>query len=138
MEASAKGGKDAGGSTIGVITRFYPHSNANRWIDDVITVGTIVERLQKLISLGDGYVVLKGGTGTLLELAATWEMMNKHVIERKPLVVLRDFWNGVVKTIQDELIYERQEESTHIVSMARTPADCVDILLDGIGVRYEA
>ena len=96
------------------------------------------QHLLKLIAMGDGYVILRGGTGTLLELAAVWEMMNKGTIGRKPIVTLGEFWNGVIGTLRAELMYEGRPESSEIVTITRTPAECRDILIDKLGVRYEA
>ena len=89
MEAVSRGAKEAGGSTLGITAEFF-QSHANRWVDDEIHVGTWEERLFELIRRGDGFVACKGGTGTLVELAVVWEMLNKSVMARKPFVVLGD------------------------------------------------
>jgi uncharacterized protein (TIGR00730 family) len=128
MEASARGAKDAGGQTIGVVTKAFGRGAANKWIDRVVEVDTLVERLQKLISIGDAYVVLKGGTGTLLELAAVWEFMNKGMIDRKPVVVIGGFWNDVVKTLKEELTWEGLADCTRFVSIVDTPTECTELL----------
>jgi len=128
MEASARGAKEAGGRTIGITTGFFPGSTPNQWIDEDLNVPTLHDRLLKLIATGDGYVVLKGGTGTLLELAASWEYMNKGVIKQKPIVLVGFFWNGVVDTFKQELAWEGLEACTRFVSVVATPADCVSVL----------
>ena len=128
MEASARGAKEAGGRTIAITTGFFAGSTANQWIDKVVSVPTLHERLLKLIESGDGYVVLKGGTGTLLELAASWEYMNKGVIKQKPIVLVGSFWNGVVDTLKRELAWEGLEGCIRFVSVVATPADCAGIL----------
>ena len=138
MEASARGAKEAGGNTIGIITKFYPTMRANRWIDQVINVDTMLDRLLRLITTGDGYVVLRGGTGTLLELAASWEMMSKRVLMRKPVVAMAPFWNPVVRFLKEELLQEGRPESSELVTVAHTPEECVDLLIHKLGIRYEA
>lgn len=80
MEASAKGAKEADGGTIGVTCRAFGRSKVNDYIDREIETANLQERLETLIELGSGYVVLPGGTGTLTELAYAWEMMNKGFI----------------------------------------------------------
>lgn len=128
MEASARGAKDAGGSTVGVTCLAFHGRTANSWIDENIPTNSLMERLQKLVTLGDAYVVLKGGTGTLLELAAVWEMMNKSLIAPKPLIVLGDFWNDVVKTVRDELRDEGVMQAGELVMRAETPQQCAALL----------
>ena len=98
MEASARGAKEAGGKTIGITTEEFG-GPVNRWIDREIRVKKWSERLFKLIETGDAYVVLDGGTGTLVELFTVWEMSNKKFI-RKPFVVLGHRIGALVRLIQ--------------------------------------
>jgi uncharacterized protein (TIGR00730 family) len=127
MEAAARGAKEVGGTTIGV-TMESVNPVANRWIDKTIVVRTLVERLMKLIELGDAYVALRGGTGTLLELAAVWELMNKQVIASRPVVVVGEFWGSTVETVKRELSLEGLEWSTKYVTQVRNPEECVNAL----------
>jgi uncharacterized protein (TIGR00730 family) len=129
MEGTARGAKEAGGSTIGVTMEFVK-TQANQWIDKTIVVKTLVDRLMKLIELGDAYAVLRGGTGTLLELAAVWELMNKRVIRSRPVVVVGEFWDSTVETVKRELTLEGLEWSTKHVTLAKTPEECVRVLKD--------
>src|SRR5206468_2628134 len=91
MEASAKGARENGGGTIGVVTEMFG-TKANSFIDQVVVTTTHAERLSKLVDMGDAYIVLKGSTGTLLELAMVWEYANKGIVKNKPIIVLGDFW----------------------------------------------
>ena len=56
-----------------------------------VRVKTWQERLFELVKRGRGYVACPGGTGTLVELAVVWEMLNKGVMAVKPIVVLGRF-----------------------------------------------
>jgi uncharacterized protein (TIGR00730 family) len=127
MEASARGAKEAGGKTIGVVSEFFS-IEPNRWIDKKIVAKSLTDRLMELISLADGYIVLKGGTGTLLEFASVWEFMNKSVIEQKPVIILGNFWNGVIDTLNQELMFEGKESCTHYITVASSPKDAVEKL----------
>ncbi|HKO04948.1 MAG TPA: LOG family protein [Candidatus Acidoferrales bacterium] len=95
MEAVSRGAKDAGGRTLGVTSSSF-RSRVNRWVDEEVRVGSWDERLFELVRRGDGYVACRGGTGTLVELAVVWEMLNKRVIPRKPFAVLGGFWHPVL------------------------------------------
>ena len=127
MEASARGAKDANGRTVGVICDFFSKI-ANSYIDETIMTKTLNERLMKLVDIADAYIVLKGGTGTLLEFATVWEYMNKHVIASKPIIVIGAFWSSVVTTLKNELIWEGLCDATQYVLQVASPADCVEIL----------
>jgi len=63
-----------------------------------------------LISTGDGYVVLKGGTGTLLEFSAILELINKGLINKKPIAAFKDFWNELTELMKQRNIFEGREE----------------------------
>lgn len=98
MEAVSRGAKDAGGKTYGVTAEFFSR-NVNEWVDVEVRKKTWQERLFGLIELGDGFVACKGGTGTLVELAVVWEMLNESVLAAKPLVVLGDFWHPILQRV---------------------------------------
>ena len=127
MEASARGAKESGGKTIGVVTRFFS-TRANTYIDKKIMTGTHIDRLMKLIKLGDAYVILRGGTGTLVELATVWEYMNKHVVDVKPIIVVGKFWSPVVQTLAEELAFEGKGDATKYVTVVSSAQECVKAL----------
>ena len=104
MEAGARGAADAGGHTIGVTcTRIAGRGGPNRHIRQEIPTFSLFGRLETLIRLGRGYVVLPGGTGTLVELALTWELIAKGMIRReRPLIVIGDWWASVIASVGHE------------------------------------
>jgi len=98
MEAVSRGARESGGHVIGVTADAFA-SPANQWVEEEIRVKSWQDRLFKLIELGTGYVVLPGGTGTLVELAMVWEWINKGFLTQRPAVVLGDYWQPVVTAI---------------------------------------
>jgi uncharacterized protein (TIGR00730 family) len=100
MEAVSRGAKEAGGKTYGVTAEFFS-AKTNRWIDVEVRMKTWEERLFELIRLGDGFVACKGGTGTLVELAVVWEMLNKSVMTGKPFAVLGQFWTPILDCVRE-------------------------------------
>jgi uncharacterized protein (TIGR00730 family) len=128
MEASARGAKESGGKTIGV-TFTIKDRTANQWIDKNIHVPALIDRMMKLIELGDAYVVLKGGTGTLLELAAVWEFINKGLLPGKPIVIVGDFWKNVVETLREELLWEGFGDCTKFIHRSPSPEECALFLM---------
>ena len=100
MEAVSRGAKEAGGKTYGVTAEFFT-AKKNQWIDVEVRLKTWQERLFELIRLADAFVACKGGTGTLVELAVVWEMLNKSVIASKPFAVLGDFWTPILDRVRE-------------------------------------
>jgi len=130
MEASSRGAKEAGGKTIGVTFKNNFKKSANRWIDEEIFQPTLVERMMKLVELGNAYVVFKGGTGTLLELATVWEFINKGLLKEKPIVIIGDFWNGVIETLRKEILWEGAGDCTKYIHRTSSPEECAKLLIE--------
>jgi uncharacterized protein (TIGR00730 family) len=131
MEAVSRGAKEAGGKTYGVTAEFFTAAKLNSWIDTEVRMKTWEERLFELIRLADGFVACKGGTGTLVELAVVWEMLNKSVMTGKPFAVLGDFWQPVLDRVREvELGHPApwSEANGRIVYVATTPGDVANHL----------
>ena len=131
MEAVSRGAKEAGGRTLAVTAKFFK-ARANRWVDEEIRVETWQERLFELVKRGRGYITCPGGTGTLVELAVVWEMLNKGAMARKPLVVLGEFWQPVIERVREaELGHESPwgERGEPLVRVAPTPSDAAAYLV---------
>lgn len=94
MEASAKGAKSRNGRTIGITTKEFK-STCNKFIDEERKVNSWQERVFALMSTADAYVILDGGTGTLVEFSVVVEMMSKKLIPRKPAIIYGPFWRSV-------------------------------------------
>src|SRR5437660_12788906 len=125
MEAVSRGAKEARGKTYGVTSEFFK-PKANAWIDVEVRMKTWQERLFELIRLGDGFVACKGGTGTLVELAVVWEMVNKAVMAAKPFAVLGDLWQPVLDRVREVEVGRPSswdEANGRLVYVAATPGD---------------
>jgi uncharacterized protein (TIGR00730 family) len=131
MAAVSRGAKEAGGATYGVTADFFKKAKLNAWIDREIRLKTWEERLFELIRQGDGFVACKGGTGTLVELAVAWEMLNKSVMAAKPFVVLGDFWQPILERVREvELGHPAPwgEANGRLVTVVKTPEDAGEFL----------
>jgi len=85
-----------------------------------------IERLDTLIKLGQAYVVLPGGTGTLLELAKIWELKNKGFLKTdKPIILLGGFWKPLV-----DLVAGDDPDSKRRVKPADEPEQAVKLIID--------
>jgi uncharacterized protein (TIGR00730 family) len=126
MLAAAKGAAEAGGETIGVTCSAFKGSKANEYISREIVTKSLDERLDTLIKLGQAYVVLPGGTGTLLELAKVWELKNKGFIKAdKPIILVGGFWKPLV-----DLIAAGDPESSRYIQQADRPKEAVELIID--------
>jgi uncharacterized protein (TIGR00730 family) len=125
MEAASKGAVEGGGEAIGVIVNLWG-GKTNRYVTKEIICNTLFERIHKLIEIGDGFVVLQGGTGTLLELAAVWEYCNKGLMNIKPIACHSVIWNSIITEMNKQMKLEGR--STDLVKTFKTTDEIVEYL----------
>jgi uncharacterized protein (TIGR00730 family) len=126
MLAAAKGAAEVGGEIIGVTCSAFKSSKANKYITRELVTGSLDERLDTLVKLGQAYIVLPGGTGTLLELAKVWELKNKDFPKaNKPIILLGGFWKPLV-----ELIATDDADSNSCVMLADEPKQAIEMIID--------
>ncbi|MFH1718055.1 MAG: LOG family protein [Planctomycetota bacterium] len=125
MLAAAKGAAEAGGEVIGVTCSAFKSSKTNEYVTREIVTNSLDERLDKLIELGQAYVVLPGGTGTLLELAKVWELRNKGFLDAdKSIILVGEFWKPLV-----ELVAVDDPRSSRHVKLANGPGQAVEMII---------
>ncbi|MBI2418529.1 MAG: LOG family protein [Ignavibacteriales bacterium] len=129
MEAVSKGAKEAGAEVIGITVTHFSTS-PNEYVTTHIACETLFQRIEKLIEVASGFVVLRGGTGTLLELAAIWEFMNKQLIAPRPVVCLSDMWKLISTVMEEQIVSEGRK--TGLVSICNTVDECVGKLQESL------
>ncbi len=95
MEAAAKGAKDAGGTTIGILPHADRHE-ANLWIDIPIASGLGEGRNLVIVRAADLLIAVDGEYGTLSEIAFALKL-------KKPVIGL-DTWDipGIIRAATPE------------------------------------
>ncbi|MCX6471090.1 MAG: TIGR00730 family Rossman fold protein [Corynebacteriales bacterium] len=91
MGAVARGTREAGGRTVGIIPRaLVDREVADTDADELVVTDTMRQRKQLMDERADAFVTLPGGIGTLEELFETWTggYLGMHA---KPVVVLDPF-----------------------------------------------
>jgi len=132
MEASAKGAKDAGGSTIGVTCSIFSDPKGrllkvNRYIDKEISSDNVLDRIRMMMDLSAGFVILPGGTGTLSEFAIVWEFVAKKMIEPRPIFVVGDLWRPTIEAIRSV-----RSKHTNCVHCAQSADEMVALAIQEI------
>ena len=99
---------NAGGEVIGIIPEFL---NSKEIIDYNITKTIIVEnmsiRKQKLFELGEAFLILPGGSGTIEEATEviSWKILGIH---KKNIIILNynNFWDNLIN-LYDEAKFNK-------------------------------
>jgi len=125
MEAVSKGAARNGAQAIGITLNSAGFSS-NKYLTEEIICSSLFDRITKLIQYGNGYVILQGGTGTLLELSAVWEQMNKELLTVKPIVCHSRMWKEIVNVMNAQL--KNENRLTDLVRCFNSVEDIVEYL----------
>ena len=124
-EAASKGAFDNGGLVYGVTVDLWD-SEPNRYITIEVREEKLFERIIKLLELGDAYIILQGGTGTLLEFAAVWEFANKNLQQPKPIICHSRMWKEIADVMNKQMLIE--DRRTDLINFFDSPEEILDYL----------
>jgi uncharacterized protein (TIGR00725 family) len=105
MAAAARGAKEAGGMTVGILPG-ESREDANEWIDHAVVTGIGHARNLAVVASGDAVIAVGGSWGTLAEIGFARRL-------GRPVVVLEPGW---------------QVEGDGI-ERAATPSEAVELVL---------
>lgn len=101
MEASTLGAIKAGGKSVGIIIdKFYKEEVIKHNLS-IIKCTNLFDRLKALITDSSGFIIFSGSTGTLAELALSWELINKGFIKKVPVICYGNYWKPLVDIIKN-------------------------------------
>ncbi|MCW4021978.1 MAG: LOG family protein [archaeon] len=140
MEDISRGAKSANGKTVGVTCYIWGkdrYTKANEFIDEEIVADNLFDRIHIMINEADALVVFPGGTGTLLELSATLEYINKGLIEPKPIIIMGEFWKPVLACLKNEPVFSKKIKNNQnisccaeLVTFVSTTDECVEKIIN--------
>lgn len=121
MGAAADAALEAGGDVTGVIpTLLRDREIAHRGLTRLETVETMAQRKDRMYAIGDAFVALPGGAGTLEEFFEVWT--RQHIgIHQQPVALVGPggFWRPLVALIESlvdgGLVHRKHLESLVVV-----------------------
>ena len=108
MQAAARGAKEVGGTTIGILAG-ETDEGANEWLDHVVVTGIGHARNLAVAASGDAVIAVGGSWGTLAEIGFAMRL-------GRPTVILEPGWE------------------IEGVPRAATPLEAVEAVLAGVGL----
>jgi predicted Rossmann-fold nucleotide-binding protein len=97
MEAVSRGAREAGGYVIGVTCAAFDPLRPNPWLSEERRKSSLFARLMELITLGDAYVALPGGIGTLSEVTLVWSLFQTSSLSPRPFVLVGSLWARLIE-----------------------------------------
>jgi len=129
MNEVMRGAYQAGGKTIAVCLQVSGRKQTE-FATEKLLYNALSDRLDKLISLGEGFVCLPGGIGTLHEIAAVLALKRKKEIDiRIPLILVDPYFQAFGQLV-DRMIREGFIDRTirSFYNSVRIPEEAVKIL----------
>ena len=116
----------AGGSVIGVIPEFFL-SRRHKKLDTVYVVKTMSERKQKMIELGDAFIALPGGPGTMEEISEVISAVRIGHLNKPCILFSPDGYYDDLKHMYCKMVEEGflREEDLSRICFAETPAQAL-------------
>ncbi len=133
MRAATEGAHAGGGKAV--VATFYPKYIENfegkdpeNKADKEVIMNNYVDRTMKLLELGNAYVVMNGGTGTLSEFGMAWGLAYLYFGRHKPLILYGDFWFPIMESLVSNLRIGDRPGSLRVYRIATTPEMVVKYL----------
>lgn len=133
MRAATEGAHEGGGKAV--VATFYPKhienfegKDPNNKADKEVIMNNYVDRTMKLLELGDAYIVMNGGTGTLSEFGMAWGLAYLYFGHHKPLILYGDFWFPIVEVLVKNMLIGTRPGATRVYRIATTPEMVVKYL----------
>jgi len=100
MEGVSRGANEVGGTAIGITCAAFDDQRpeGNAYLTRSIHAPDLLARLRQLVELGDAYIVLDGGIGTLLELFLVWNLRAIGAAH-KPCLLVGAHWREVLQQL---------------------------------------
>ncbi len=98
MGAASQGATESGGHVIGVTVGLFKDRGLvpNTFLSEEVHLPTLAERLNYLIVKPDAYVALRGGVGTLSEIALAWSLMQVGEVPPRPIIAVGRAWKEIL------------------------------------------
>jgi uncharacterized protein (TIGR00730 family) len=95
MEAVSQGAHDAGARVLGVTMKGF-EDRTNPYVMDEIRTSHFYQRFRYLVDGADGWVVMRGGMGTLAEMTFAWQKLWLKMLTARPLILVGLQWRKVL------------------------------------------
>jgi uncharacterized protein (TIGR00730 family) len=126
MQASARGARENGGRTIGVLSGEFDRLAPNGYLDQTVRSEDLFARIREMHIRADAFVVLKGSIGTLAELALVWNLAKVGAWPPKPIVLVGAGWKSVLESWGEHLAVTGEELA--LLHAVDRPEEAVDYL----------
>jgi uncharacterized protein (TIGR00730 family) len=131
MEASNRGAKEGGGTSIGCTIQLPKEQLPNPYLDRFVQFEHFFVRKVMLVKYSRAFVVMPGGLGTLDEIFEAATLMQTRKIESFPIIAMGvDFWQSMREFIRDTLVTEGtiSTEDLELVTLTDSVDEAIEVI----------
>jgi len=111
MEAANRGAWLAGGDSWGITVDVFSEP-PNPYLSREIRTRDLLERLKVVSELAQGFVALRGGIGTLAEVALFWNLaLLGQATPNRPVILLGECWDPILASLLEHLAFRPKDLS---------------------------
>jgi uncharacterized protein (TIGR00730 family) len=115
MEAANKGAVEGGGVSIGCNIELPHEQGTNQYVRRSMYFRFFFVRKMMFVKYSMAFVVFPGGFGTLDELFEALTLIQTGKVSDFPVVlVVQDYWQGLVDWLRDTMVRERKVDPTDL------------------------
>ena len=134
MEASSaghyEGDKLHRADLIGLTIQLPFEQSTNKYLELRKDFAKFSGRLETFLALSNVIVVTEGGIGTVLELFFTWQLLQVHHIEFKPIILVGRMWKQLIKWMKVYMLQENlvKKDDFRFIYLVDTPRQAINII----------
>jgi uncharacterized protein (TIGR00730 family) len=130
MAAVSRGAAEAGGHTVGVTCEQLTAAGRrkNDWVGEEIRCATVRDRLHTLAEIGDAYIALDGGIGTLTEIAFCWNQIQVGELNPRPIVLIGTVWRESLAAFFRAAAPYIKEQEIGLLAFAASPEEALQAI----------
>jgi uncharacterized protein (TIGR00730 family) len=130
MEASNRGGKEAGALSIGLNIRLPFETHLNPYVDISEHFNFFFVRKVMLVKYAHAFIILPGGVGTLDEMFEALTLVQTGKISNFPIIMMgKSYWTPLLDWLKNTLLAEGMisEKDMNSIYLTDDPKEAVQI-----------
>jgi uncharacterized protein (TIGR00730 family) len=133
MEAANRGAKEGGGLSVGFNIKLPHEQRSNPYLDVDVTFDHFYARKTMFVKAAEGFVIFRGGFGTLDELFESLTLIQTGKVLHFPVVLFdRSYWGGLLDWARERPLAEGMisPEDVDLLHVTDDPQDAVEVVLE--------
>ena len=115
---------------IGLTIKLPFEQSINQYLELRKDFTTFSARLEHFMALSNVLVVSSGGIGTMLELFFSWQLLQVHHLEFKPIILVGKMWHDLISWMKKYMLREHlvSKDDFRFIHLVRNEKEAIKII----------